>query len=111
MVASKERFEALLNLRSGGVAQVEVDFEVRGRKVVEAQHVAEANECNLRAAADSAGRSRRVGRRSRASCGGDWHRACGLEKQRQEEKLRRSSSSDDCANALLDGDAERWLRA
>eukprot|EP00965_Chrysotila_dentata_P256364 6212518-Pleurochrysis_carterae.AAC.4 len=41
MIASKECLEAVLNLCSGCIVQV-VDFKVFGRKVVEAQHVAEA---------------------------------------------------------------------
>eukprot|EP00965_Chrysotila_dentata_P141153 4665698-Pleurochrysis_carterae.AAC.1 len=47
------------------------------------------DECSSEAAADSAGQSRRVGRLS----GGQ------------------SSSSDDCTNALHDGDAQRQWRA
>eukprot|EP00965_Chrysotila_dentata_P081767 2699283-Pleurochrysis_carterae.AAC.1 len=46
---------------------------------------AAVNECNSRAA-DGVRRNRRVGRRSGCSCGEDWHRACGLEKKKQDEK-------------------------
>eukprot|EP00965_Chrysotila_dentata_P062055 2056359-Pleurochrysis_carterae.AAC.1 len=55
-------------------------------------------------------RNRRVGRRSGCSCWDDRHRACGLEKKKQGEKEGRSSGSDDCLEALHDGDAQRWLR-
>eukprot|EP00965_Chrysotila_dentata_P079606 2625106-Pleurochrysis_carterae.AAC.1 len=69
---------------------------------------AAVHECNSRAT-NSARQNCRAGRRSRR-CRRDWHRVCGLEKKKQDNKEGRSSGSHDCANALHDGDAQRRSR-
>eukprot|EP00965_Chrysotila_dentata_P106408 3514449-Pleurochrysis_carterae.AAC.1 len=68
--------------------------DVVGRKEVEVAACrafrAAVNEFNSRAA-DSARQNHRVGRRS-GRCRRAWHRACGLEKKKQDEKDGRLSS-------------------
>eukprot|EP00965_Chrysotila_dentata_P187296 6172039-Pleurochrysis_carterae.AAC.1 len=83
-----------------------------GRKeaAIAAYHACRAavNKCNSRVA-NSARQNRRLGRRS-GRCKRDWHWVCGLKKKKQDEKEGRSSSSDNRAQALHDGDAQRRLR-